>query len=118
MTSGTFSLHAKGAGVADHGATGGGKLRLQFARDARIQRGEDDPRRAFGRGVRDRHLAHALGDGRLQTPAHGVAIGLSGGAVGGRQPRHFEPGMGFEQLDEALADNSGSAKNSDRNFLR
>ena len=52
-------------------------------------------------------------DGRLQPPAYGVAIALPGRAVGSGQPCHLEPGMGFEHLDEALADNSGSAKNSD-----
>ncbi len=43
--------------------------------------------------------------------------GLSCRAVGRGQPRHFEPGMVFEQLDEALTDNSGCAENSDGNFL-
>src|ERR1019366_3955308 len=110
-------VHPKGAGVADHSATGSGKLRLELARDARIQGGEDDSWRAFRRGVRHRHLEYTFRDGSLQTPAHGVPIGLSSGTIGGRQPRNFEPGMGFEHLYETLVDNAGSAKNSDGNFL-
>ena len=42
---------------------------------------------------------------------------LSGRAVRRGQPRHFEPRMVFEQLNEALTDNSGSAENSDGYFL-
>src|ERR1039458_4572424 len=110
-------LHPKSAGIADHGATGRCKLRLELARDARIQRGEDDPGRAFRSGIRHLHPAYALGDGSLQTPAHGFPIGLSSGTIRSCQPRNFEPGMGFEQLQETLADNAGSAQNSDRNFL-
>src|SRR5208282_5061021 len=40
-----------------------------------------------------------------------------GRAVRRRQPRDLEPGMGLEHLDETLADNSGSAEDSDWNFL-
>src|ERR1019366_8494820 len=110
-------VHPQGAGVADHSATGSGKLRLELARDARIQRGEDDPWRTFRRGIRHLHLAYLFGDGSLQTPAHGFPIGLPGGTIRSCQPRNFEPRMGFEQLYETLADNAGSAQNSDGNFL-
>src|SRR5271157_1151206 len=110
-------LHAKGAGVADHRATGGGKLRLQLASNACVQGSENHARRAFRRGVGHLHLAHTFGDGRLQPPAYSVAVGLPSGAIGSGQPCHLEPGMGFKHLDEALADNSGSAKNSDGDFL-
>ena len=70
-----------------------------------------------GDGVRNLHFADALGNRRFQTPAHSFAVGLSGGAVGGGQPRHFEPGMIFEHLDETLTDDSGCAKNSDGYFM-
>src|SRR5271165_1351314 len=110
-------VHAKGAGVAYDGATGGGKLRLKFTRNAGVQRGKDHARRALRRGARHLHFAHPPRNRRLQPPSHCVAVSLPGGAVRSRQPCHFEPRMGFEHLDEALADNSGSAKNSDGNFL-
>src|SRR5208283_995408 len=110
-------LHPEGAGVADYGATGSGKLWLQFAGDTCIQGRENDTRRALWRGVGDGHPAYPLRDWRLQPPAHGIVVGLPGRAVGSRQPCHLEPGMSFQQLDEALTDNSGSAKNSNGDLL-
>ena len=40
-------LHAKCAGIRDYGATGCGKLRLQFARNVGVEGGEDHARRTF-----------------------------------------------------------------------
>ena len=67
---GNVGGHAEGAGIGDHGATGGGERGLLFAGKFRVDRGEDDPGRAgrigrrtvilamrSGRGVSSRHLA-------------------------------------------------------------
>ncbi len=114
---GNIFLHPEGAGIANHGATSGSKLRLEIASDARVQRGEDDPRSPFRRRIRHRHSQHALGDRCLQAPTHSFPIGLSGRTIRSRQPRNFEPGMGFQQLYKTLADNTGGAKDSDGDFL-
>jgi hypothetical protein len=42
---------------------------------------------------------------------------MASGAIGGSEPRHLEPWVVLEQLNEALPDNAGSAKNSDWDFL-
>ncbi len=56
------------------------------------------------------------GNGCLQFPARGFAIGTALGAVRSRQPRDFKPGMMLQHLHKALPDNTGSAQNSDRDF--
>src|SRR5271157_5973445 len=58
-------VHAKRAGVADHGTSGCGELRLQFAGDSGVEGCQDDAWRAFWRAIGHGHLAHALGNGRL-----------------------------------------------------
>src|SRR6202041_2202185 len=46
----------------------------------------------------------------------GCAVGPAAGPVAGSQPGHLEPGVVFKQLNEALADHSGRAQNSDWKF--
>ena len=109
-------VHAEGARVGDHGASGRGKLRLHLAGDVGVERGEDDLRRAIGLGRRNGHARDALGQGSVEAPLGGVAVLLAAGAVAGRKPRDLEPRMVLEQLDEALADHTGRAKDADGIF--
>ena len=64
----------------------------------------------------DSHLGHSRGNRCLQFPARGFRIGTALGAVRGRQPRDFKPGMMLQHLHKALPDNAGSAQNSYRDF--
>ena len=110
--------HAEGAGVGDHGAAGVGEFRLQFAGDGGVEGGEDDSwARLRARPATTRHARDALGQRRVETPLGGFAIGLAAGAVAGREPGDLEPGVVFEQLDEALADHSGGAEDADWIFV-
>ncbi len=105
-------LHAKGARIRDHSATGCGKFRLQFARDVGVERGKNHARRALRRGWRNRHFGDPGGERSLQLPFHRFAVSFAAGSVAGRKPHDFEPWMLLQQLDEALTDNSGGAKNA------
>ena len=111
-------LHAQRARIGDDRATGGGELRLQFAGDRGIEGGEDNFRRAFGLGGRNRHLGDVGRDGSFQTPARGFGIGPAFRTVGCGQPRHFKPRMMFQHLDESLPDDARGAENSYRKFVR
>ncbi len=62
-------------------------------------------------------FATAGGIERLQTPASGLRVHLAFRTVRGRQPRHFEPGMVLQHLDESLSDDTSSAENTDRNLF-
>ncbi len=112
---GNVLLHAKGAGIGDDGAAGGGKLGLQLAGNAGIERGEDDLGRARRFGGGNRHFGHGFGNRSLETPARGFRVIKSGGALGGGQPCHLEPGVVLQQLNKPLADHTGSAKNANWN---
>src|SRR5271165_5300790 len=110
-------LHTERRGVAHHSTSRLGELWLQLACDPGVECSKDDPRRSFGPCWRNWHFTHMVGDWRLQPPTHGVSIRLPGRAVRGGQPRYFKPGVVFQQLNEALTDNTSSAENSDGYFL-
>ena len=59
----------------------------------------------------------ALGQRSVQPPLGGFAVGLAAGAVAGGEPGDLEPGMVFEELNEALADHSGRAQDADWIFV-
>ena len=105
-------LHAKCAGIGDYGATRSGKLRLQFARNVGVEGGEDHARRALRSRGGDHHRGDTAGEWGIQLPAHGLAVAFAAGLVTGGQPRDFKPRVPLEQLDEALTDDSRSAKNA------
>ncbi len=71
------------------------------------------PGRAFRSRGRNHHRGNAAGERSVQLPARGFAVGFAAGFVAGGEPRDFKPRVPFEQLDEALTDDSGSAKNAD-----
>ena len=110
-------LHAQGAGIGDDRATGVGELRLQFAGDRGIERGENNSWGAFGLGGRNRHFGDVRGDGSFQTPARSLGIGPAFRTVGGGQPCHFKPRVMFEHLDKSLPDDAGGTENSYRKFV-
>src|SRR5271165_3832283 len=110
-------LHAERRRVAHDGTSRIGKERLQLPRNPRVQRGENHLRRTFRPCRRYRHRAHKVRDRRLQPPADRFFVGLAFRTIGRGQPRHFEPGMIFQQLEKALTYNTGRAENSDGNLL-
>ena len=57
------------------------------------------------------------GDRRIQLPAHRFFIAAAGGAVAGGKPRDLEQRVSLQQLDEALTDGAGSAKNANPQSL-
>ena len=105
-------LHAKCAGIGDHGAAGGGKFRFQFPRNVGVQRGKDHAGSALRSGRRDHHLGDSVRKRSLQLPAGGFAVGLAAGLVTGGKPCDFKPWVLFEQLDEALTNDPGGAKDA------
>ena len=66
-----------------------------------------------GSAGRDGHAGDALGQRGIETPLGGFAIGFAAGAVAGGEPGDLEPGVVFEQLNEALADHAGGAEDAD-----
>ena len=111
-------LHAQRARIGDDRTTGVCELRLQFAGDRGIEGGEDNFRRAFGLGGRNRHLGDVRGDGSFQTPARGFGIRPAFGTIGSGKPCDFEPRMMLQHLNEALADDAGGTEDSYRKFVR
>ena len=109
---GHVALHAEGAGVGDDGAAGGGEFGLQFASNVGVEGGEDNAGGSLGGVGGDDHLADAVGEGRVQLPFGGFRVGFAAGFVAGGEPGDLKPGVGLEQLDKALADHSGCAKNA------
>ena len=108
--------HTKCGAVRDNGATGFGELRLKFTGNVRIERGEDDARE-FAAGefwlVRlQNHLRDVQRDGGIQLPLTGFRERFPGAAITRGEPGNVEPGMICEQLNEALADHAGRAKNT------
>ena len=106
-------MHAKRARIRDHRASGRGKLRLHLARNIRVERRENNLRRALGLSRRHRHICNVLRQLRVQLPAHRVSIPLSTGTVARRQPRHFKPRVALKKLNKSLTDHSGRAKDAD-----
>ncbi len=54
-----------------------------------------------------------MGSGVSSFHLHGFAVGFAAGFVTGGKPRDFKPRVLLEQLDEALTNDSGGAKNAD-----
>ena len=111
-----IGCHAKGAGVRDHCASGGGKLRLKFLCDVGIKRGEDDVRQlaggAFGHVGLQRHPGDVTRQRGVELPPARFTISLARAAVACCQPRNVEPRMIVEQLNKSLANHSGRAQNA------
>ena len=86
-------LHAKGAGVGNDCAPGIGELRLQFASDGGIERGEDNSWGAVGLGGRNCHVGDPGGNYSFQSPARGFGIRTALGSIGSGEPCHLKPWM-------------------------
>ena len=61
-------------------------------------------------------LRDAFGQGRVEAPLGGFAVGFAAGAVAGGEPGDLEPGMVLEQLNVALAHHAGGAEDADWMF--
>ena len=108
-------LHAQGAGIGDHGASGvgeAGSISRAMPASSAAKMTFGAPSGAAGETF---ILATAAGMGVFKRHG-GFAVGLAGGAVGGRQPCDLEPRMVLQQLDKSLSDDAGGAENPNRNF--
>ena len=114
MTSGTSDCMRSALELETTAQPGVGKLRLQFAGDRGIERGENNLGSAVGLGGRDGHIGDEGGDGGLQSPARRFRIGPALGAIGGGKPGDLEPRMVFQHLDKTLPDDAGGTENSYR----
>ena len=85
MTSGTFGAMRKALEfeiTAQPAAANFGSISRAMAAST----GKDDLRRAFGLGRGDGHPRDALGQGSVEPPLGGLAIGFAARPVAGRQP--------------------------------
>ena len=84
--------------------------------DRRGERGEQQRNVVGDRvGFCSNHLEvrDGLGDRGVDPPLRGVPVGVAGAVVAGGETGDLELGMGVEELNEALADGSGRAEDSD-----
>lgn len=105
-------IHAVIAGIADDGIAGAGKNFFGFASDGRIERGEDEVAVESRVETLDNEVASGFRDRRVEMPADGFGVGLAGRTLRGGDFGEIEPGMIAEHLNEALADDTGSAEDS------
>ena len=91
-----------------------GERLLDLGRDRGVHGGEHQLGRAGG-GLRILHdqIGDTRGRRTVQMPFGRIAILLSRRAVARAEPRHVEPGMALQKLDEMLAHHSGGAQYTD-----
>ena len=104
--------------VRENESAAAGEERLDLASRRRVESREHDAARELVRHVGDLHRRDVVRQRREEPPARRLAVGARRRSLGGRERRDLEPGMVDEPLDEALADRSGRAEESDGDFHR
>src|SRR5229473_648970 len=98
--------------VTDDGIAGAGEILFGRASDGRIERGENEIAIESRIEALDDEAAGGFRNRRVEVPANGVGVGFARRTFGRGNFGKVKPRMIAEHLNEALADNSGSAEDS------
>src|ERR1043165_1051899 len=110
--------HAVVLRVGDDDAAAVGVVLLGLAGDGRIEATKE--KRGFELAAEglDGEVRAVDGERRVEAPVGGVGVALAVAALGRDDLMQAEPGVVFEELDEALADGAGGAEDGDGDARR
>src|SRR5260370_10289452 len=107
-----IGVHAVIPGIADDGIARAGEILFGGASDGRIERRKNEV--AVEREVEafNDEAARGIGNRRVEVPANGFGVSSTRRTLGGGNFGKVKPRMIAEHLNETLADNACSAKDS------